>query len=57
MNLAAASSTENETKAVTGKRDLILVMGAGGTDEYETEFRELESKWRAVCKAAGVGYR
>ena len=40
--LSAASSTENETKAVTGKRDLILVMGAGGTDEYETEFRDLD---------------
>ena len=55
--LIAASSTENETKSVIGKRDLILVMGAGGTEEYETEFRELESKWRAVCKAAGVGYQ
>ncbi|MEC8475359.1 MAG: hypothetical protein VXZ38_11955 [Planctomycetota bacterium] len=55
--VVADSSTKNEAKAVIGKRDLIMVLGAGGTEEYETEFRELESKWRAVCKAAGVGYQ
>ena len=54
VSIFAQSTLLAEEKATAPPQSLIIVVGAGGTPQFEISFYQWSERWEAAAKQAGI---